>query len=450
MFANGHSVGNGNSISDLIFIIGQRVKLSDTYLIAAIRFEEMLSESSSSSNEENSRSGPLKGLLVVDISRVLSGPYAAMLLGDMGARVIKVERPGTGDDTRSWGPPFVGPEGAQESTYFLSANRNKESIVLDFHVAEDLNLLKDLVKRADVLVENFRIGVLDRLGISHGVLRELNPRLVILSITGFGHIGDEKDRPGYDQIVQGEAGLMSITGPDKNTPTKVGVPIADLLSGIFGALGVVSALVERSNTGSGQVVGTSLLASAVAVHAFQGTRWLVAGEVPEAEGNLHPTVSPYGTFRCSDGILQLAVGNDSLWHKFAPLVQIDPSDERFSNNSGRVINRHLLAEMIERQFSQGTVEEWVAKISAAGVPTGEVRSLDKVYQNPQVIAENLIIETLHSTLGSIKLPGDPMQFEDGRNVHSAPPTLGQHSQAIRDWLLGSDPDSFDSKDEKRF
>lgn len=411
-------------------------KRPDTSVMETIRFEGMLSELSSLSDEENSRSGPLKGLLVVDISRVLSGPYAAMLLGDMGAQVIKVERPGTGDDTRSWGPPFVGPKDGQESTYFLSANRNKESIVLDFHVEEDLNVLKELVKRADVLVENFRIGVLDRLGIGHDTLRELNPRLVILSITGFGHIGEEKTRPGYDQIVQGEAGLMSFTGPDKNTPTKVGIPIADLLSGIFGALGVVSAIVERSNTGRGQVVGTSLLASAVAVHAFQGTRWLVAGEVPEAEGNLHPTVSPYGTFKCSNGILQLAVGNDSLWYKFAPLVQIDPSDERFSTNSGRVVNRRLLAKMIEEAFSQGTVEEWVAKISAVGVPTGEVRSLDKVYQNPQVIAENLIIETLHSTLGSIKLPGNPLQFEHGRMAHSAPPVLGQHSQAIRDWLFG--------------
>lgn len=371
---------------------------------------------------------------MVDISRILSGPYAAMLLGDLGARVIKVERPVNGDDTRSWGPPFVGPENAQESTYFLSANRNKESIILDFTSSEDLDVLKSLISRADILIENFRIGVLERLGIGHEKMREINPRLIILSITGFGHVGPEKNRPGYDQIIQGESGLMSLTGPDKDTPTKVGVPITDLLAGVFGALGVTSALHERERTGVGQVVNTSLLASGIAVHAFQGTRWLVAGEVPVSEGNLHPTVSPYGTFRCADGVVQIAVGNDSLWKQFAPLVGLDPDDPRFRTNPDRVANRKLLAALMESALAAGTAEHWIRKISAVGVPVGEVRTLDKVYQNQQVIAEKLIIETLHSTLGEIKLPGNPLQFESGRDSHSAPPTLGQHSQAIREWL----------------
>lgn len=389
------------------------------------------------SNNENSRDtrvGPLRDILVVDISRVLSGPYAAMLLGDMGARVIKVERPGTGDDTRLWGPPFVGPDEAKESAYFLSANRNKESIVLDFASTEDLKVLKALISRADVLIENFRLGVLDRLGIGHEVMRELNPRLIILSINGFGHIGAEKSRPGYDQIIQGESGLMSFTGPDKESPTKVGVPIADILTGIFGALGITSALHERELTNRGQVVNTSLLASAIAVHTYQGTRWLVANEVPVAEGNLHPTVAPYGSFRCRDGMIQIAVGNDSLWRKFAALTGLDPDDVRFATNPDRVVNRRLLAGLIEEAFSREGVDEWVRKISEVGIPVGEVRSLDKVYSDPQVIAEKMIIETLHATLGKIRLPGNPLQFEQGREFHDAPPTFGEHSEQIRHWL----------------
>ncbi len=401
---------------------------------AAARFVDVTGESTDVFGESGEPIGPLGGVLVVDISRVLSGPYAAMLLGDMGARVIKVERPDGGDDTRSWGPPFVGPEGAQESAYFLSANRNKKSVVLDFKSSEDLAALKDLIKRADVLIENFRLGVLDRLGIGHAVLMELNPRLVILSITGFGHSGPEKDRPGYDQIIQGESGLMSFTGPDKDTPTKVGVPIADILTGIFGALGVTSALFERGRTGLGQVVRTSLLASAIAIHTYQGTRWLTANEIPVAEGNLHPTVSPYGSFRCSDGFIQIAVGNDSLWRKFAKIVDVDPDDKRFVSNPARVANRKLLAELIEESFSKGSVSEWIKKISDLGVPAGEVRSLDKVYQDPQVAAEKMIIETMHATLGKIKLPGNPLQFDRGRLDHNAPPTLGEHSALIRRWL----------------
>ncbi len=389
---------------------------------------------SSPTGDDSSLKGPLEGLLVVDISRVLSGPYAAMLLGDMGARVIKVERPGSGDDTRAWGPPFVGPADARESAYFLSANRNKESIVLDFTDSSDMAVLRSLIRKADVLIENFRLGVLERLGIGHGEMLEINPRLVILSITGFGHIGTQKDRPGYDQIVQGESGLMSFTGPDKDTPTKVGVPIADILTGIFGALGIVSALFEREKTGIGQVVATSLLASAVAVHTYQGTRWLVANEVPVTEGNLHPTVAPYGSFRCKDGFIQIAVGNDSLWRKFADLVGLDPDDERFATNPDRVVNRRLLATLIEESFSDAPVEDWIKRISSIGVPVGEVRSLDKVYQDPQVIAEKMIIETLHSTLGKIRLPGNPLQFDRGRENHSAPPIIGEHSESIRKWL----------------
>ena len=237
-------------------------------------------------------SGPLQGCIVVDLTRALAGPQAAMMLGDLGARIIKVETPGTGDDTRGWGPPFVGEEGAKESTYFLSANRNKESITLDLKNPEDSAVLASMIERADVLLENFRPGTLDKLGFPPARLEELNPRLVLLSISGFGHDGPEGGRAGYDQIAQGEAGLMSVTGASADDPQRVGVPISDLLAGMYGAYGVLAALLERERTGRGQVVRTSLLAAVVGVHGFQGTRWTVAGQVGRAGGNHHPRSHP--------------------------------------------------------------------------------------------------------------------------------------------------------------
>jgi crotonobetainyl-CoA:carnitine CoA-transferase CaiB-like acyl-CoA transferase len=376
---------------------------------------------------------PLADLLVLDLSRVLTGPYAAMMLGDLGARVIKVERP-EGDDTRQWGPPFVGPEDAREATYFLSTNRNKESVVLDFKDPGGLRTLERLVEVADVLVENFRPGVLDRLRVGHERLLELNPRLVILSITGFGPDGPESGRAGYDQILQGEAGLMSFTGPP-GAPTKVGVPIADILAGMFGAYGVLAAIHERESSGRGQVVHTSLLAGVVAIHTFQGTRYLIGGEVPSPEGNRHPTVAPYGTYRCSDGIVQIAVGNDAIWRRFAPLIGLDPDDPRFLHNGDRRAATGDLDGLIGEQLRQDTVGAWLERFAEHGVPAGEVRSLDRVYASEQVISQGLIAETEHATLGRIRTPGPPLRF--GRSPsrsHLAPPTLGQHSRTVADWL----------------
>ena len=248
--------------------------------------------------------GPLTGVVVADLTRALAGPHATMLLGDLGARVIKVEQPGTGDECRQWGPPFAGPPDNQVSTYFLSCNRNKESVTCDMKSAAGRNFLTRLIPHCDVLVENFRSGVLDRAGFGIARLRELNPRLVICSISGFGHDGPERGRPGYDQIVQGEAGLMSVTGPDRDHPVKSGLSVADVLAGLNAAVGVIAALFERQQTGCGSVVRTSLLASVVGAHAYQGTRWTVAGEVPHMTGNQHPSIAPYGAFRCADGLLQ--------------------------------------------------------------------------------------------------------------------------------------------------
>src|SRR3954469_15462338 len=286
--------------------------------------------------------GPLSDVLVVDLSRALAGPHATMMLADQGARVIKVEAPGRGDDTRGWGPPFVGEEGRRESTYFLSANRNKESIALDLKDGPDRDLLLALVRRADVLVENFRTGVLERLGLGIDTLHELNPGLVILSITGFGHDGPEGGRAGYDQIAQGEAGLMSLTGSNPDDPQKVGTPIADLLAGMYGAYGVLAALLERARTGVGKVVRTSLLSAVVGVHGFQSTRWTVAGQVGRAQGNHHASIAPYGLFHCADGFVQIAVGSEGLWRRFCPVFAPDPATPGLETNGQRVAERDRL------------------------------------------------------------------------------------------------------------
>lgn len=390
-------------------------------------------------NDTHTRTGPLADIVVLDLSRALAGPHAAMMLGDMGARVIKVERPESGDDSRGWGPPFVGPEDAYESTYFLSCNRNKESVTLDTRTEEGVALLTRLVRHADVLVENFRTGVLDRMGFPDQRLHELNPRLVLLSITGFGHDGPEGGRSGYDQIAQGEGGLMSITGPSSDEPTKVGVPIADLLAGMYGAHGVVSALYERERTGRGKVVRTSLLAAIVGVHAHYGTRWTVAGEQPVPTGNHHPSIAPYGTFQCSDGMIQLSVGSEGLWQRFAPLVGLNPADERFSSNTARVARRDELIAEIEKTFTGEPMEHWLPKLAEIGVPAGAIRSIDQVYAWEQTLSQGLLIDTEHPSLGTVQLPGPPVRFEDDgqpsqRGAHAAPPTLGQHNASVRAWL----------------
>ncbi|GAA0958100.1 CoA transferase [Kribbella koreensis] len=377
--------------------------------------------------------GPLEGVLVVDLSRALAGPHATMMLGDLGARVIKVEVPGTGDDTRGWGPPFV--DG--ESTYFLSANRNKESIALDLKDAGDRDVLLRLVDRADVLVENFRTGVLDRLGLGIEALRERNPRLVVLSITGFGHDGPEGGRAGYDQIAQGEAGLMSLTGSGPDDPQRVGTPIADLLAGMYGAYGVVAALHERDRTGVGSVVRTSLLAAVVGVHAFQGTRFTVAGEVGVAQGNHHPSIAPYGLFRCADGAVQIAVGSEGLWQRFCAAFGI--AGEGLATNAERVAQRGRVIEVVEAVFAEWTAEELLARLRAAGIPAGKVRRLDEVYEWDQTASQGLLIDVEHATLGALRLPGPPLRFFQGSEEttpreHAPPPTLDQHGPAIREWL----------------
>ena len=383
----------------------------------------------------------LTDIVVVDLTRALAGPHAAMMLADLGARVIKVESPGTGDESRSWGPPFVGPDDEPVSTYFMSCNRNKESVTADLKSEEGKDFLTRLVARADVLMENFRPGVLDRLGFSVERLHEINPGLVILSITGFGHDGPEGGRAGYDQIAQGEAGLMSITGPGPDDPTRVGVPIGDLLAGMYGAYGVVAALHERTSTGRGRVVRASLLSSIVGVHAFQGTRWTVAQEVPHAIGNHHPSIAPYGLFHTADAPIQIACGNDNQWRTLSGLLGID--DERFASNRQRVGHRDELIRVLENVLADDAAETWLGRLAEAGIPAGKVRTLDDVYTWEQTRSQGLLIEVEHPTVGPVELPGPALRFDDNgyagaRERHLPPPRLGEHDEVVRAWLDGSE------------
>lgn len=393
--------------------------------------------------QQQTATGPMSGYTVLDLTRALAGPHAGMMMGDLGARVIKVETPGVGDDTRGWGPPFVGPEDNQQATYFLSCNRNKESIALNLKSDDGRDTLTRLIRESDVLMENFRTGVLDRLGFDPATLHELNPRLVILSITGFGHDGPESHRSGYDQILQGEAGLMSLTGSGPDDPQRVGVPIADLLSGMYGAYGALAALLEREKTGKGQVVRTSLLASIIGVHAFQGTRNTVAGQVPRAQGNHHPSIAPYGLFNCHDGKVQISVGSQKLWLAFADAFGLDAERPEFATNATRVENHALLVAEIEAAFAAYGPADLLDKLNEVGIPAGKVRTLDEVYEWDQVKSQGLLIDVEHPVLGNISLPGPPLRFFDAetaaettRTVHTAPPLLDADSTSIRGWLDG--------------
>lgn len=377
--------------------------------------------------------GPLSDILVVDLSRAVAGPQSAQMLGDLGARVIKVESP-DGDDSRRWGPPFVN----GESTYFLSINRNKESIVLDLKTPEGREVLEELVRRADVIIENFRTGTLARLGFDDARIHELNPRAILLSITGFGHDGPEAGRPGYDQIAQGEAGLMSVTGSGHDDPQRVGVPIADVLAGMNGAFGIVTALFDREKTGRGQIIRTSLLASVVGAHVFQGTAQTVAGVTGTARGNHHPSLAPYGLFHCRDAHVQIAVGTEGHWAALGRVLDLE-SDDRFSTNAGRVEHRDDLVEVINAALSTRDLDEVIDALTAAGVPAGRVRSLDEVYSWDQTRSQGLVVSVDHSTVGPVEIPGPPLRWFDGATEitptgHTAPPTLGQHTESVLRWL----------------
>ena len=377
--------------------------------------------------------GALDGILVVDLSRAVAGPHAGMMLGDLGARVIKVESP-SGDDSRHWGPPFV--DG--ESTYFLSVNRNKESVVLDLKSDDGRETLDALIERADVLIENFKVGTLARLGFSEERVRALNPRIVILSITGFGHDGPEAARAGAAQSAPGEAVLMSVTGSGPGDPQRVGVPISDVLAGLYGAFGIVAALYDREKSGVGTTVRTSLLAATVGAHVYQGTAQTVGHVTAQPRGNHHPSLAPYGLFHSSDGPIQIAVGTDGQWAALCAVLGIEQA-EKFSTNSFRVTRHAEVVELLNSAMSTRTSAELLAELEKAGVPAGKIRTMAEVYDWEQTRSQGLVVDVDHATLGNIEIPGPALRWFDSTGEvtptrHLAPPTLGQHTNDVLSWL----------------
>jgi crotonobetainyl-CoA:carnitine CoA-transferase CaiB-like acyl-CoA transferase len=394
---------------------------------------------------------PLDGITVLDLTRVLSGPYCTMLLGDMGARVIKIEQPGKGDDTRAWGPPFLYP-GAQEpgagdpdvkgeSAYFLSINRNKESVTLDFKHPEGRALVEQLIAKADVLVENFRPGTLTRLGLDYETLSARYPRLVYCSISGFGHTGPRSKQPGYDAVMQAEGGLMSITGAADGPPYRLGVAIVDIVSGMFAAYGVAMALLARERTGKGQEVDLAMLDATVALLTYQAGNYFASGTVPTRLGNRHPSIVPYETFTASDGEFVLAIGNDEQWRRFCAVAGL-PEDERFATNRQRVSAYDALRPLVANRLREQPRQVWIDSLTKAGVPCGSVRNFEELFADPQLDAREMIAMVEHATIGPLRALGVPVKLSDTPGaVRTPPPTLGQHTDAVLQHDLGFSADA---------
>jgi formyl-CoA transferase/CoA:oxalate CoA-transferase len=373
--------------------------------------------------------GPLAGLTVLDLTRVLSGPYCTMLLADMGARVIKIEQPGRGDETRAWGPPFV----AGESAYFLSINRNKESVTLDFKQPGGRKTLDRLIDRADVLVENFRPGTLDRLGLAYGALAAAHPRLIYGSISGFGQTGPRRRQAGYDAVIQAEGGLMSVTGAADGPAFRVGVAIADLVAGLLAAQGIVLALYSRDRTGRGQYVDVGMLDGVVSLLTYHASMHLTTGTMSQRVGNRHATIAPYDTFTAADGELFLAVGNDDQFRRFCEATGLEPlvADQRFATNPSRVVHHRELRGRLAPVLQQHPRAYWSEVLTQAGVPCGAVRDVADALSDPQLAARNMIEAVEHAVAGTLKVLGVPIKLsETPGSVRTAPPTLGQHTTQV--------------------
>ena len=372
---------------------------------------------------------PLSGVTVLDFTRVLSGPYCTMLLADMGARVIKIEQPGRGDDTRAWGPPFV----HGESAYFLSINRNKESLTLDLKHASSRAVLDALLARADVLVENFRPGTMERLGWGYDDVARRFPRIVYCSISGFGQTGPRSAEPGYDAVIQGEAGLMSITGAADGPPFRLGVAIADIVSGMFAAQGIAMALLARARTGRGQRVDVGMLDATAALLTYQAGIHFATGKTPVRMGNRHPSIVPYETFPARDGDFVVAVGNDEQWRRFCSAIgaRALADDPRFATNRDRVEHYDALRPLLVGLLESRTRSEWVADLKAAGVPCGSVRDVAEVLQDSHLTAREMIETVQHATAGPLRVLGVPIKLSETPGaVRAAPPALGQHTRQI--------------------
>jgi formyl-CoA transferase/CoA:oxalate CoA-transferase len=372
---------------------------------------------------------PLDGLTVIDLTRVLSGPYCTMVLADMGARVIKIEQPGRGDDTRAWGPPFVN----GESGYFLSINRNKESLTLDLKQPAGRRVLDRLLDRADILVENFRPGAMDRLGLGFDDVTRERPRLVYCSISGFGQTGPRREEAGYDAVVQAEGGLMSITGAADGPPFRLGVAISDIVSGMFAAQGITMALLARHRTGRGQRVDIGMLDATAALLTYQAGIYFATGSAPARLGNRHPTIVPYETLPAADGEFVVAVGNDDQWRRFCGVIEAPAlgNDSRFATNKARVEHYDELRPLLVERLRAQTRANWVRRLKAAGVPCGSVRDVAEVLQDEHLAAREMIQALEHDTAGAIRVLGVPIKLSATPGaVRTPPPVLGQHTNEI--------------------
>lgn len=396
---------------------------------------------------------PLDGITVLDLTRVLSGPYCTMLLGDMGARIIKIEQPGKGDDTRAWGPPFLHPIAHRphdgepaypgESAYFLSINRNKESVTVDFKQAAGRAILDGLLAKADVLVENFRPGTLNKFGLDYDTVAAKYPRLVYCSVSGFGQTGPRRAQPGYDAIMQAEGGLMSITGSAEGPSFRLGVAIVDIVSGMFAAYGTAMALFARERTGRGQQVDVAMLDSVTALLTYQAGNYFASGKIPTRLGNRHPSIVPYETFAAADGDFMLGIGTDDQWRRLREVAGLE-DDERFRTNRQRVTHYDELRPFVADRLRMKPRAFWIASLTAAGVPCGSVRNLEEVFSDPQVDAREMIAHIDHSTIGALRLLGVPVKLSDTPGaVRTPPPLLGQHTNDVLRNDLGMDAAAID-------
>ncbi|HYD30855.1 MAG TPA: CaiB/BaiF CoA-transferase family protein [Azospirillaceae bacterium] len=390
--------------------------------------------------------GPLSHIRVLELSRVLAGPWAAQTLADLGADVIKVERPGMGDDTRAWGPPYAGD--SREAAYFLSTNRNKRSITIDFERPEGQELVRDLARRSDVVIENFKVGGLKKYGLDYLSLKAINPRLVYCSVTGFGQDGPYRQRAGYDFMIQGLGGLMSLTGlPDGEPgggPVKVGVAVTDIFTGLYATIGIQAALTHRDRTGEGQQVDLALLDVQVAVLANQAMNYLCSGRFPQRMGNAHPNIVPYQAFATQDGYIILAVGNDGQFRKFCDVAGRPDlaQDARFASNPARVHNRATLIPILEVLVRQRASRDWLEALEAAGVPCGPINDLSQVFADPQAQARGLRIDLPHPEAGTVPTVASPIRLSASPvEYRMAPPTLGAHTDEVLTDLLGLPADA---------
>lgn len=381
--------------------------------------------------------GPLEGIRVVDLTRILAGPYCTMMLGDMGAEVIKIEHPQGGDDTRGWGPPFLN----GVSTYFISINRNKKSLTLNLKDERGKELLRDLIRKGDVVVENFRPGTLDKLGFSWEEIHRINPAVIFASLSGFGQTGPRKNEPGFDVVIQGEGGIMSITGEPDGPPSKFGASIGDITAGMLAAQGVLLSLYHREKTGVGQMVDVGMLDGQVALLTYHANNYFGTGKLPPRRGNKHPSITPYETYKCQDGYFNLGVGNDSLWRRFCDAMGLGhiKEDPKFAVNKDRVDNRLELQEILDPFFAEKTVGETIETLRGAGIPCGPINNLEQVLNEPQILAREMVVDIDVPVAGPTKVTGVPIKLSETPGaVRTPPPTLGQHTEEVLESVLGMD------------